>query len=193
MRFLVILLLLKPLMVNAVCSDYEEQTLKKMYFHLTIYKSGDGCRFSSRTDNQEITYIYKGEARWNSMPDGVEKKWYEKNEKNDIDRLMSEHFNVNGKIQGLVTTYYRNGQKKSESIYINNLPNGIETIWSEKGEKISENVYRNGMLVKAGVVNNSAKSNSDNSQIEIAKQKCLKLGFKEKTEKFGICVLEFIN
>ena len=193
MRFLVILLLLKPVMVNAVCSDYEEQTLKKMYATLKIDNSGDGCRFSSRTDNQEITYIYKGEPRWNSMPDGPEKKWYEKNGKNDRDRLMSEHFNVNGKIQGLVTTYHRNDQKKSESTYINNLPNGIETLWNEEGIKISENVYRNGILVKSGEFNNPAKSNPDNSQIEIAKQKCLKLGFKEKTEKFGICVLEFIN
>ncbi len=66
-------------------------------------------------------------------------------------------------------------------------------MWNEDGVKISEKLYRDGAVIKASEINVADKKSLENSQIEIAKQKCIKLGFKEKTEKFGVCVLEFIN
>ena len=190
------LLLVFPLFARAECSPSERQTISKMFPKPisvgSLFDKNNECTVfiedSWEGAKRQITYLYNGESSFFKMiPHGIEIQWH------DLKNKKSERYNDYGKIHGMFTTWHSNGQKKSESIYINNLPHGIETIWSEKGEKISENVYRNGMIVKAGVVNNSAKSNSDNSQIEIAKQKCLKLGFKEKTEKFGICVLEFIN
>ena len=98
------------------------------------------------------------------------------------------------KITGLQTTWHKNGVKQSEANYSNNAIDGIETIWNDKGEKISEVMYVNG-LRKTDQSSGGNEPNETLSQdpIEIAKNTCKKLGLKEKTEKFGICVLKNIN
>jgi len=47
--------------------------------------------------------------------------------------------------------------------------------------------------IKSTSKSEASVSTTESSQIENAKQKCMKLGFKEKTEKFGVCVLELIK
>ena len=47
--------------------------------------------------------------------------------------------------------------------------------------------------IKSTSKSEASVSTPESSQIENAKQKCMKLGFKEKTEKFGVCVLELIK
>jgi hypothetical protein len=47
--------------------------------------------------------------------------------------------------------------------------------------------------IKSNLKSEASVSTTESSQIENAKQKCIKLGFKEKTEKFGVCVLELIK
>jgi hypothetical protein len=47
--------------------------------------------------------------------------------------------------------------------------------------------------IKSNSKSEASVSTTESSQIENSKQKCIKLGFKEKTEKFGVCVLELIK
>jgi hypothetical protein len=47
--------------------------------------------------------------------------------------------------------------------------------------------------IKSNSKSEASGTTTESSQIENAKQKCMKLGFKEKTEKFGVCVLELIK
>ena len=47
--------------------------------------------------------------------------------------------------------------------------------------------------IKSNSKSEASGPTTESSQIENAKQKCMKLGFKEKTEKFGVCVLELIK
>ena len=41
----------------------------------------------------------------------------------------------NGKLDGLWTVWYENGQKQSEKHYKNGLEDGLVTEWSEDGKK----------------------------------------------------------
>ncbi len=138
------------------------------------------------------SYIYNGEDRYTKMlKHGLETYYSTYDTKNQI-KNYERHY-VYGKIDGLETTFHANGKIASEKMFRNDLPNGINTMWNEDGVKISEKLYRDGAVIKASEINVADKKSLENSQIEIAKQKCIKLGFKEKTEKFGVCVLEFIN
>jgi len=64
--------------------------------------------------------------------------------------------------------------------------------YEDKKEEMHSYAYK-----VSGIKSNSKSEASgpttESSQIENAKQKCMKLGFKEKTEKFGVCVLELIK
>ena len=203
LKFLVIFLLfLFSLPLLADCNPVDKEKLSKLLNgsgSISIGNEHDtygACTFviSSALGSGKLhtSYIYQGEDRFTKMlRHGVETH-YSSYEVNSKIKKAERHYAF-GNLEGLETIFFSNGQVESETMYKNNLLNGIKTTWNEKGEKVSEKLYRDGIIIKTGGVNNPAKSNTDNSQIEIAKQKCLKLGFKEKTEKFGICVLEFIN
>ncbi len=110
-----------------------------------------------------------------------------------IEKKRETDYKMNKK-DGVETSYYKNGNVQSISHYINDRSDGAEMFWSEDGKKLSERYFKNGLpddnpKPKA----NNQENNKDLSQIETAKQKCIKTGLKEKTEKFGICVLENIS
>ena len=50
----------------------------------------------------------------------------------------------NGKYNGLVTLWYENGQKKSETNYKDDKNEGLYTLWYESGQKKSEINYKDG-------------------------------------------------
>lgn len=205
LKFLVIFLLLVfPFFAKADCNDEQRKFLQKLLKTNGvetisiggIFAKDNECTFvvSSPSGSGKIhtSYIYNGEDRFTKMlRHGVEIYYSTYQINNQIKRYERNY--VFGSIEGLETNYYSNGKVSSEATYKNDLLNGIKTSWNENGIKISENLYRDGILVKANDRTVTGRVSDGNNQIEIAKQKCLKLGFKEKTEKFGICVLEFIN
>ena len=220
MKFLVILFFLLPIKLFANCSFQDERELKE-YLNLVsipikFLNIDKDCRFTVfQTNNNsylatDFIAIREG-SQW-VKGDGSSFMWFVQPTKTSNYRFISrdgksiEYFDLNfiekkletnykmNKKDGVETTWFKNGNVKSESHYANNLPDGAETVWIENGKKVSERYFKNGLPdnnPKSKVSNH--ESNKELTQIELAKQKCLKLGLKEKTEKFGICVLEFIN
>lgn len=151
----------------------------------------DKCMVKIKYAQNEITAIYltSGHGQGCSLiKDGPSIVWYENGQKH------SEWNMSNNKMTGLKTIWHKNGVKQSEANYKDNVINGVETIWNDRGEKISEIEYINGLRkTDQSSFNNDVSENSSQDPIEIAKDICKKLGFKEKTEKYGICVLKNIN
>ena len=52
-----------------------------------------------------------------------------------------------GKINGLVTYWYENGEKKSEGTYKNGKKDGLFTWWYVNGKKEYEGTYKNGRKI----------------------------------------------
>ncbi len=206
---LVILLFVLSENLYANCSNEEEIELKE-----TLYKATKPLKFLN-IDNEcrftvyLISDTYSAETDWilirdrnNNIPTTVKKK-LGKNRWAAIDgksivyfdtsftQKMSEKSYKMGVKDGSETIWFSNGNIKSESHFVNSIPDGVETIWSEDGKKASERFYKNGLLdnkLKSKALNK--ESGQELSQFDNAKQKCKDLGFKEKTEKFGSCVLE---
>ena len=53
-----------------------------------------------------------------------------------------------GKLHGMYTSYYKNGQKEYEGRYINNKRTGDWTYWDEKGQKLETVKYQSGEIVE---------------------------------------------
>ncbi len=45
---------------------------------------------------------------------------------------------MDGKVQGLLTEWYENGSKKSETTYVDDKPHGPSRRWDEDGSKLGE-------------------------------------------------------
>jgi hypothetical protein len=205
-----------PKSLYASCSQSEETELRGLLNLVTIkfLNSEKDCRFtvfvSSNANSLSVDYIairedvqYKtgNVSTWFLSPtksgnyrfisrDGKSIEFFDTN---FTEKKVETEYKMNMK-HGVEIAWFKNGNIKSESHYINNLADGAETFWSESGKKVSERYFKNGLPdnnSKSKLSNR--ESNQESSQIELAKQKCLKLGFKEKTEKFGVCVLENLN
>lgn len=50
----------------------------------------------------------------------------------------------NGEFDGLITAWFDNGQKESESTFINGKKEGLVTDWNRDGSKYIESNYKNG-------------------------------------------------
>lgn len=60
--------------------------------------------------------------------------------------LMSEEHYSNGKLDGIIVTYYPNGKKTEEIEYSSGVQNGIHNYFSEEGILIKKLIYENGKL-----------------------------------------------
>lgn len=205
-----------PKSLYASCSQAEEQELRGLLNLVTIkfLNSEKDCRFtvfvSSNANSLSVDYIairedvqYKkgNVSTWFLSPtksgnyrfisrDGKSIEYFDTN---FIQKKLETDYKMNMK-HGVETAWFKSGNIKSESHYINNLADGAEIFWSESGKKVSARYFKNGLPdnnPKPTV--SSHESNQEPSQLELAKQKCLKLGFKDKTEKFGVCVLGNLN
>ena len=58
--------------------------------------------------------------------------------------LKVERTYKDGKLEGLVTEWYENGQKSGESTYKDGKQHGLETLWHTNGQKKLEVTYLNG-------------------------------------------------
>ena len=63
-----------------------------------------------------------------------------------------------GRIDGLYTSYYKNGKKKAEGNFENNLRNGEWTLWNSEGKVITQRNYSNPFSFKSK--NNDPQSNT---------------------------------
>lgn len=196
-NFLLVSLLL-PSIVQADCSWLEKLAIKK-FEKLPIRKiiriggnldANDICTFSlaysSNGVKKTTSYLFKGEASIDELTfHGTETENYSEVTTKEFEpeggSLEREY--VFGKIQGLVTKRYKNGKLHSEEVFLNNTPIGIQKVFSqtENASKVEK------------IKDISEVKKLDAPQIEVAKQKCANLGFTEKTEKFGLCVLEILK
>ena len=190
--------LLLPLIAKADCSWLEKLSIKK-FEKLPIRKitriggnldANDICTFSlaysSNGVKKTTSYLFKGEA-------SIDELTLHGSETEDYSEVTTKEFDpeggsiereyVFGKIQGLVTKRYKNRKLHSEEVFLNNAPIGIQKVFSQ-----TENVSKAEKIKDISEV-----KKIDAPQIEVAKQKCANLGFTEKTEKFGICVLEILK
>ena len=60
---------------------------------------------------------------------------------------FEEGYNKKGKKEGLETSWFENGQKRSEINYKNGEMEGIWNLWYENGQKLSEQKWKNGKLI----------------------------------------------
>lgn len=97
--------------------------------YVTTYAVGDDNNLSTYQDGPTTYY-------W--IPGGIKKaeRFYVYNSKTKL-----------SSVNGLVTTWHKNGVKQSEVNYKNGVADGIETSWDENGSKVSEIIYRNGLQV----------------------------------------------
>ena len=58
-----------------------------------------------------------------------------------------QHSDKNNYWIGMITTWYENGQKKSEVTYKDREKDGLYTEWYENGQKKRERFYINGKLI----------------------------------------------
>jgi hypothetical protein len=86
----------------------------------------------------------------------------------------------------------------SEGNYVDGKPDGLMTITSKDGQR-STVTYSNGVVVSQNPPTNPPASPQQQSiasqndaplNFDDAKRKCLSIGFKEKSEQFGKCVLQ---
>ena len=73
------------------------------------------------------------------MLDGTSTSWYPNGEK------RSEHTYRQGWLEGLSTTWYANGQKISQGQYHQGKLHGVWISWDERGNQIEEHTYRDGV------------------------------------------------
>ena len=55
--------------------------------------------------------------------------------------LKIEYEKENGKLNGLYTSFYNNGNKKSQGLFKNNLRSGLWVIWNEEGGLVTKREY----------------------------------------------------
>jgi len=122
---------------------------------------------------------------------------FKNEEQLQIKGMNAWRFEISGKVKGIFgsryTYQYTILEDDEEFLVIN--PYTKEDSYETEKQEMQSLAFK-----VTGIKNSSDTSQNKNDKdlkpkvdIENAKQKCLKLGFKEKTEKFGICVLEFIN
>ena len=111
-----------------------------------------------------------------------------------INGMKAWRYEVIGTSKGIfapsITYQYTMLEGESEYIIVN------ASTKTANYEEDKQNMYTYAYKVsgiKSNPKSEASVSTTESSQIENAKQKCVKLGFKEKTEKFGVCVLEFIK
>ena len=71
----------------------------------------------------------------------IQTSWYENGQK------KSEGTYKDGKEDGLQTDWYRNGEKKSEGTYKDGKEDGLWTWWYENGQKELEKIFKDGELI----------------------------------------------
>ena len=180
----------------ADCSSQQIADIKeplqryKSNVKITFLSKDNKCRYIASDD----TYGWRYESAMLrddsnvTYGDGIQTVYYVNGVKKE------ESFKVMSKINGLLTRWYKNGVKQAEENYKDNVIDGLVTSWNDKGEKISEVMYVNGFpKTDQSSSENKSQDTSNQDPIEIAKSVCKTLGLKEKTEKFGICVLKNIN
>jgi antitoxin component YwqK of YwqJK toxin-antitoxin module len=59
---------------------------------------------------------------------------------------MNEDNYVDGKEEGICTSWFENGQKKSEIKYTSGLYDGEATLWDLNGQISMKGIYKNGVL-----------------------------------------------
>lgn len=180
----------------ADCSPEDIARIKSVWgnnsnIKVTFISKDDKCRYTvnsyGRFESSKIYFNDQGMGL-KTVGDGPVIEWYDNGQKKSEGNVSMD------KITGLKTTWHKNGVKQSEANYSNNVIDGKETIWNDKGEKISEVMYVNGLRkTDQSLSGNEPNETSSQDPIEIAKNTCKKLGLKEKTEKFGICVLKNIG
>lgn len=180
----------------ANCSSEEMAKIKSVWSYnqnvkITFLSKDDKCRYTANHFGRfEETKIYFNDQGMGlkTVGDGPTIQWYDNGQKKSEVNVSMD------KIIGLKTTWHKNGVKQSEENYKDNVIDGLVTSWNDKGEKISEVIYENGFpKTDQSSSENKSQDTSNQDPIEIAKGVCKKLGLKEKTEKFGICVLKNIN
>ena len=101
------------------------------------YKDGKEDGLWTHWDNEGSKY--EGKVIRKDEEDGIFLSWYETKKK---EKLKSYNTWKNGKPNGLLVYWYRNGQKKSEGTYKDGLADGLHTEWYENGQKKSEKAWK---------------------------------------------------
>lgn len=129
------------------------------YSKLNYINSDENCRYSISQINNTYITSYLMKADGKFYADGPITSYYTNGNK------KSERFNEISKltglpvINGLVTEWHANGMKKSEVNYTNGSADGIETVWDENGNKTSETLFSKGLRV-----NPEEPKNNDDSK-----------------------------
>lgn len=71
----------------------------------------------------------------------------------------------NGKLRGISTTWYENGQKESEGFYIDGVLEGLSTEWFENGQEQAEITWED------GEINSRVEWDKDGSVVSTFKEK----------------------
>ena len=77
----------------------------------------------------------------NGLLDGISTSWYRDGKK------RSEHTYRRGLLEGLATTWYPNGQTMSQGHYRKGKLHGPWISWNEQGDETNESIYRNGIRI----------------------------------------------
>ena len=115
-----------------------------------IYKDGELKRI---TDWDFYTGVRKNETHFNGVDrkgrpilDGKLTAWHRGRQQ----KAIVENYN-NGKLHGLVTRWYENGQKEAEGTVRDGIPDGLGAHWYKNGQKWIENNYKDGKLIEKKV------------------------------------------
>ena len=112
-----------------------------------VINNNDGVVYSQVIvfkKNCEVEFYKNGQLKFvqNKNEDGKEDglliSWYENGQKH------SEGTWKDGEFVGLSTVWYENGQKKSEGTFKDGKEDGLFTSWYENGKKMYEGTYKNG-------------------------------------------------
>ncbi len=105
--------------------------------------------------NQNLKIIYHVK---DSLKHGEEIEYYDhpSSSSNRCPKLSLTWFN--GKIQGLVRTWYDNGRQESQREMSNNVKNGVATAWYQDGNLMLIEEYDHGKLIKGEYFKKGEKS-----------------------------------
>jgi hypothetical protein len=119
----------------------------------------------SKYDNGQIkeSFLVRKDSEGNYIKEGLYTSWYLNGQK------KSEKTYVNGKIEGKSICWFENGQKQEESNFLNDSLDGLQIMWYENGQKKQEGIYKFGSLI--GTYKEWDKTGSEKEQWSDAEKK----------------------
>jgi antitoxin component YwqK of YwqJK toxin-antitoxin module len=125
-------------MIYQDIEEYYENGSLKCKYTLRIGEKHGLLRTWRKVKDQDSFIKYKECFYQNGKLNGIYTRWF------DNGNIAEKYTYKDGKFDGLNQVYYYNGQIQTENTYKDNKLDGIYKIWYDNGQLEEESTYKNG-------------------------------------------------